>query len=324
MPKVWCIFASHGDSHVKALGVDVTAAARIGGVGVKMRDGLPSGTSFLVAFARGLGVDERVLDPLAPDLLPRWMARLATMPAILGPAAATYRRAVRAATFGLVDHNVLRTQAIDAHVMHALQSGVRQLVILGAGMDARAWRLDALQNATVFEVDHPATQQYKRERVAEKTPPADIRYVAVNFEQERFTERLQSAGFRPTDCSIWIWEGVTMYLPLAAVHDTLGQLTRLAAEGSLLAMTYRVPGSLPFGAVGRTAIPALFVAAGEPLKSTLEPSELASVLAPDWDVTYDEDARGWRALTASAAAPSRAFVSERLAVAKRKRCKEGT
>ena len=128
----------------------VTAAARVGAVGVKMRDGLPSGTSFLVAFARGLGVDERVLDPLAPSLLPRWMAPFATMPAILGPAAAAYRRAIRTATFGLVDHNVLRTEAIDAHVMHAVQSGVRQLVILGAGMDARAWRLDALKNATVF------------------------------------------------------------------------------------------------------------------------------------------------------------------------------
>jgi methyltransferase (TIGR00027 family) len=303
--------------------MDATAATRVGGVGLTMRDGLPSGTSFLVAFARGLGVDERLVDPLAPNLLPRWMARVATMPAILGPAAAAYRRAIRTATFGLVDHNVLRTEAIDAHVTQALGSGARQLVILGAGMDARAWRLDALKNATVFEIDHPATQQYKRDHVAGKTPPADIRYIPVDFEKERFIERLQTAGFRPTDRSIWIWEGVTMYLPLAAVHETLAQLTRLASEGSHLAMTYRVSGHLPFGAVGRAAIPALFAAAGEPLKSTLEPSELASALAPEWDVTYDEDARGWRALTGSAADPSRAFLSERLAVVKRSRRNEG-
>jgi O-methyltransferase involved in polyketide biosynthesis len=126
------------------------------------------------------------------------------------------------------------------------------------------------------------------------------------------------------DRSIWIWEGVTMYLPLAAVHDTLGQLTLLAAAGSLLAMTYRVPNRLPFGAIGRAAIPTLFAAGGEPLKSTLEPTELARAVAPDWDVSYDEDARGWKALTGSAAVPARAFLSERLAVMQRGCGKEGT
>ena len=284
-----------------------------------MRDGMPSGTSFLVSFARGLGVDDRVLDPMAPKLLPRWMAWLATMPTTLGPAAGAYRRSIRAATFGLVDHNVLRTEAIDVHLEHALRSGARQLVILGAGMDARAWRLDALHDATVFEVDHPMTQQYKRDRLGGKTPPTDIRYVPVDFEKERFAEKLQRSGFQRTERSIWIWEGVTMYLPLPTVHETLHQLTLLATEGSHLAMTYRVPNRLPFGAIGRAAIPAFFAAAGEPLKSTFEPAELASALAADWDVSYDEDSRGWKALTGSAAAPPLAFLSERLAVVQRLR-----
>ena len=282
-----------------------------------MRPGVPSGTSFLVAFSRALGVDDRSLDPHATDRLPRWIARLASMPANLGPLASVYRLSIRAVTLGLVDHNVLRTEAIDAHLVRALRLGARQLVILGAGMDARAWRLDALRDKTVFEVDFPATQQYKLDRIAGRTPPTDIRYVSVDFETERFSGRLRRAGFVPTEPSVWIWEGVAMYLPVVTVSDTLGQITSLAAEGSLLAMTYRVPDRLPFGTVGRAAIPALFAAAGEPLKSTLEPSELASALAADWEVTYDEDAKGWRALGRSAAAPARAFLSERLAVAKR-------
>jgi methyltransferase (TIGR00027 family) len=285
---------------------------------LNVRGGQPSGTSFLVSFARGLGVGDRVLDPIAVDLLPRWMARLATMPRNLGLAGTAYRLSIRAATFGLVDHNVLRTEAIDAYLGRALRSGARQLVILGAGLDARAWRLDALRTVSVFEVDHPATQQYKRDHIAGRTPPTDIRYVAVDFEKEKFTQPLQSAGFRATERSVWIWEGVAMYLPPAAVNDALRQLTSLAAEGSVLAMTYRVPDRLPFGAIGRAAIPALFAAAGEPLKSTLEPSQLASALAPDWEVTYDEDARGWRTLTGSTAVPPRAFLSERLAVLKRR------
>ena len=170
-----------------------------------MRDGLPSGTSFLVSFARGLGVDEQELDPLARELLPPWLARLADAPSALGCAASLYRNAVRATTFGFIDHMVLRTKAIDIHLAGALRSGINQLVILGAGLDARAWRLAALKNATVFEVDHPATQQYKQSRIEGRTPPADVRYVAVDFEKERFSDGLTRAGFRSDELSVWIW-----------------------------------------------------------------------------------------------------------------------
>lgn len=283
-----------------------------------MRPGLPSGTSLLVSFARGLGVDEQELDPLAAELLPPLLAQLAAAPRRLGGVAGLYRTAVRATTFGLVDHMVLRTKAIDAHLASALQSGIDQLVILGAGLDARAWRLDSLNNVTVFEIDHPATQQYKRRRVARKTSRVDIRYVSVDFEKERFSDGLKRAGFRSGAPSVWIWEGVAMYLPKNAIRDTLGQLTNLAAEGSELAMTYRVPGMLPYGAFGRIAIPAVFAAAGEPLKGTLEPHELATAVAADWEVAFDQDARGWRDLTASTANPSRSFLSERLAIMKRR------
>jgi len=284
-----------------------------------MRPGLPSGTSLLVSFARGLGVDEESIDPLASELLPPVLAQLAVAPRHLGGAAGLYRAAVRASTFGLVDHMVLRTQAIDAHLVSALQTGIDQLVILGAGLDARAWRLEALKDATVFEVDHPATQRYKRKRMSRKCPPADIRYVSVDFEKDRFANALEEAGFRPGAPSAWIWEGVAMYLPLDAVHDTLRQLTSLAAAGSQLTMTYRVPGRLPYGTLGRVAIPAVFAAAGEPLKATLQPHELASAVAHDWEVTFDEDSRGWRTLTGSTANASRSFLSERLAVVKRRR-----
>lgn len=283
-----------------------------------MREGFPSGTSFLVAFARGLGVDNHVLDPVATELLPPWLGRMAKAPRGFGRVGAVYRRLVRAASFGLIDHMVLRTEAIDAHLASALRSGIDQLVILGAGLDARAWRLPALDNAAVFEVDHPATQLYKQEQIGERTARAALRYVAVDFEKERFAERLARAGFRSTDPSIWIWEGVAMYLPLGAVHETLEQVTALAAEGSELAMTYRVPGKLPFGALGRAAIPAMFEAAGEPLKAALEPQEIVSAITPAWEVVYDEDARGWQALTASSADPAHSFLSERLAVAKRR------
>ena len=65
-------------------------------------------------------------------------------------------------------------------------------------------------------------------------------------------------------------------------------------------------------------IPAAFKAAGEPLKSTLEPDELVSAVAPEWDVLYDEDARGWQKRTGSRANPARSFLAERLAIVKRR------
>jgi methyltransferase (TIGR00027 family) len=283
-----------------------------------MREGLPSGTSFVVSFARGLGVDDHVLDPVARDLLPSWLGRIADAPRRLGGAAPLYRKAVRATMLGLIDHAVLRTQAIDMHLVSALHSGIDQIVILGAGLDARAWRLPGLASTTVFEVDHPATQRYKQRRIGQRTSRADVHYVAVDFEKERFSEGLERAGFCSTDRSVWIWEGVAMYLPLDAIRDTLEQLTRLSAAGSDLAMTYRVPGLLPFGALGRAAIPALFKAVGEPLKGTLEPHDLASTVAPEWEVVYDDDARGWQKLTGSRADPARSFLGERLAIIKRK------
>jgi methyltransferase (TIGR00027 family) len=273
----------------------------------------------LVSFARGLGVDEQRIDPVAPQLLPPVLAQLAAAPRHLGRGAALYRAAVRATTFGLIDHMVLRTQAIDAHLDSALRSGIDQLVILGAGLDARGWRLESLKDAIVFEIDHPATQRYKRQRMSRKRPPADIRYVSVDFERQRFAHALEAAGFRSGAPSAWIWEGVAMYLPLDAVHDTLGQLTSLAAPGSELAMTYRVPGLLPYGPLGRVAIPVVFAAAGEPLKATLLPDELASTVAPAWEITFDDDPRGWARLAGSTATASPSFMSERLAIARRRR-----
>ena len=283
-----------------------------------MREGMPSGTSFLVSFARGLGVDDQVVDPVAAELLPTWLGRLADAPRRLGHTGSLYRKAVRATTFGLIDHMVLRTQAIDAHLASALEAGIDQIVILGAGLDARAWRVPALGGTTVFEVDHPATQRYKRTRIGRRMPRAELRYVAVDFEKERFATELVRTGFRPDQPSIWIWEGVAMYLPLRVIGETLAQLTSLSTAGSQLAMTYRVPGILPFGTLGRAAIPFLFSAAGEPLKATLAPNELASTLSPDWEVLYDDDSRGWHELGGSRAEPPRSFLAERLAVAKRR------
>ena len=283
-----------------------------------MRAGIPSGTSFLVAFARGLGVDEERLDPLASKLLPPPLAWLVRLPDRAGSARGQVQNALRRMTLGMVDHVVLRTKAIDHHLQQALGSGPRQVVILGAGMDARAWRLPWLETTTVYEVDHPSTQSFKRDRMRDATSIASVRYVATDFESERFIDRLRDAGFASDMPTVWIWEGVAMYLRTEAVHDSLSQLTEASVPGSHLLMTYRVPGSLPFGALGNVAVPAAFSALGEPLRAVFRPNELAGVLAPEWGVLQDQDPHDWRALGRSAARPSANFIGERLLVAHRR------
>ncbi len=282
-----------------------------------MRKGVPSGTSFAVSFARGVGIDQRTVDPLARELLPFWLGWLTAAPTKLGAAAPLLRYAMRLSSFGLIDYAVLRTQTIDDCLTEARTGGIDQFVILGAGLDARAWRMSGLTGATVFEVDHPATQRYKQARVSEKAPLAKVRFAPVDFERERVADALVESGFRSSSPTAWVWEGVAMYLERNAVLDTLSQATALSAPGSLLAMTYRTPGTLPFGPLGRATIPAMFRAAGEPLKATFGSGELADILAPAWEVSFDESPRGWKRRTGSRAEVPRGSLGERLAIARR-------
>ena len=141
----------------------------------------------------------------------------------------------RAISFGVVDHCELRSLAIDAVVVDALERDVPQFVILGAGLDARALRLAAASRATVFEVDHPATQRYKRARVPVGERAA--RFVAVDFERDSLNDRLAEAGHDVSRPTVWVWEGTTMYLAPEATRATIDVVARRSAPRSVLAVT---------------------------------------------------------------------------------------
>jgi hypothetical protein len=128
---------------------------------------------------------------------------------------------------------------IDDLVTEALAS-IGQLVILGAGFDARAYRLPGLDEISVFEVDHPVTQQAKRQALASIVSPqaSYVRLVPVDFERDGPGPALRAAGYRDDAPCLFVWEGVTNYLTPAAVDHTLGAVRGLAAVGSLLVFTY--------------------------------------------------------------------------------------
>lgn len=137
---------------------------------------------------------------------------------------------------------VLRTRLIDDAVEQSIARGARQLLLLGAGFDSRGHRLDGLSPNTptpvrVFEVDHPATQRTKRERL-QTSVPANVCYVAVDFERDDLSRRLLDSGYAPTLPTVAVWEGVISYLSSAAVDHTFALLGQLLAPDSRLIFTY--------------------------------------------------------------------------------------
>ncbi len=244
-----------------------------------MIDGRVSATACIVAAARALC--ER--DDLIPAFSDPWVERLLPRSYI----AALDRRALRvlrasAALFGY------RTLAIDEGIDEA-RTPEHQLVLLGAGLDARAWRLESSEALDVFEVDHPSTQSYKRRKTEALPPRPRLRWVAVDFTRDSLAQKLREAGFDDDRPTVWVWEGVTMYLSEADIRQTLSVIEELSAAGSRLLATYIRPGA-PRSLVGAgTAL------LGEPLGSAFRPAELAALLAEyGFDVRRDESSREWR------------------------------
>jgi methyltransferase (TIGR00027 family) len=132
-----------------------------------------------------------------------------------------------------------RTRFIDDAIASYLAEGGRQVVILGAGFDARAYRLPSLRDVTVFEVDQPDTQASKRRALGKSLAvlPARVRFVATDFNQHGLESAMVAAGYRESVRTCFLWEGVTNYLTEDAVDATLRWCAR-AAPGSRLLFTY--------------------------------------------------------------------------------------
>ena len=133
----------------------------------------------------------------------------------------------------------LRTRYLDDCVHRALDRGLRQVVILGAGLDTRAARLGR-EGVRFFEVDQPASQADKRERLSrfEGYPIEAATFVPCDFERDDFVERLQNAGLDRRSPTCFVWEGVIYYLREKAARSTLGRLAAEFDSGSLLVFDY--------------------------------------------------------------------------------------
>lgn len=139
----------------------------------------------------------------------------------------------------MVRHLVLRTRFFDDYLLAAAESGCRQVVVPAAGLDTRAFRLDWPAGTRFFELDMPAVLAFKERVLAEQgAQPAGPRTVIAIDLREDWATALTSAGFDPTAPTVWLLEGLLVYLDSDDVEAILTTVTGLSAPGSRLALTH--------------------------------------------------------------------------------------
>jgi methyltransferase (TIGR00027 family) len=209
--------------------------------------------------------------------------------AILGPHAANLERTPgrnpahkpRPHSTGLRAFLVARSRYAEDQLAQAVERGVTQYVLLGAGLDTFAHR-NPYPNLRVFEVDHPATQQWKRELLRDSGVPSPARlvYTPVDFERHSLADQLALAGFDPSIPSFFAWLGVVPYLTREAFRRTLAFLSTQPRESGVV-FDYSQPRAAlpPQEQQARDSLSSRVQQAGEPFHLFFTPSEAAEELA---------------------------------------------
>ena len=136
---------------------------------------------------------------------------------------------------------VARIRFIDEYLLECIAAGFKQLVIIGAGYDTRAYRFeDVKENLKVFEVDHPVTQQVKVEKIKKifEILPDHVTYVPVVFGTDRFGQKLLESGYNPRFKTLFIVEGLLMYVSPPAVDGLLSFVVNASGPGSSFVADY--------------------------------------------------------------------------------------
>ena len=179
---------------------------------------------------------------------------------------------------GLRGALVVRSRFVEDELSRCVAAGVRQYVVLGAGLDTFAYRNPYRdEGLRVFEVDHPGTQRWKQQLLTEASigVPPSLTFVPADFERDDLGGALRQAGFRADRAACVSWMGVTMYLTTEAAVATLSTVAGFAV-GTCLCFDYRVPATMlnPVERVINEVIEQRIAALGEPWLSTFEPMQL--------------------------------------------------
>lgn len=174
----------------------------------------------------------------------------------------------------------LRSRWAEDELAKAVGQGIHQYVILGAGLDTFAYR-NPHEGLKVFEVDHPATQAWKTQRLAEEgiPVPESVRFVPAHFERETLAEELAGTDFHPNEPAFFAWLGVTPYLTDRAFEETL-RFVAACPVGSGIAFDYQIPRTSlnPMESMALDALSLHVANAGEPFQLFFEPEPLQARL----------------------------------------------
>jgi methyltransferase (TIGR00027 family) len=172
----------------------------------------------------------------------------------------------------------MRSRFAEDCARAAIEAGARQILVLGAGLDTFAYRLEPREGLKVFELDHPATQRDKRARLAEAqiAEPAHLTFVAHDFDHGDMTEALAAGGLDKGRRTFVIWLGVTPYLAEDAVYATLGALAQFPGGAEVVFDYANPPRAIEEGGVRdfHHAMAARVAASGEPFRCYLETAAL--------------------------------------------------
>lgn len=178
---------------------------------------------------------------------------------------------------------VLRHRYVEDELACALAHRIAQYVILGAGLDTFAYRRPRhLHDIRVFEVDHPTTQSWKRARLEALgiAIPDNVRFVPVNFEQEKWSEKIEACGFDHREPTFFSCLGVSQYITRAAFEATLREMTRSGSAFRQVILDFVVPagGVAPADRLQIAMMCARSEHRGEPWVSYYDPTELHAML----------------------------------------------
>ncbi len=141
---------------------------------------------------------------------------------------------------GALEFITARERYIDDFLKARLSEGLDQVAILGAGFDTRAYRIPGIEKTQVFEVDHPATQEVKLKRLKKVIDPLPdhVTFIPIDFNTQTLGERLLASGYDEQDKTLFIWQGVTMYLTAEGVDRTMAFIAQHSGPGSAVIFDY--------------------------------------------------------------------------------------
>lgn len=177
---------------------------------------------------------------------------------------------------------VSRSRYAEDRLVKAVGEGIKQYVILGAGLDTFAFRRpELLEKLRVFEVDRPATQAFKRQRLTELgwEIPEQLYFIPVDFTRQNLDKELKNSPYDPKVLSLFSWLGVTYYLPYETVLDTLRTVAGIAPKGSMIIFDYLDTDAYDSAKVAPRGQWLLYSLVGAKAKSGFDPAMLSRDLA---------------------------------------------